>query len=181
MSSHRIKAHTIPESGFTLLELLITLLLVGIIAAWGLPNFQALGERTAQTSEVNRLQSAFSLARNAAISQRSEITVCPAAEGRKACDNEWSGELIIVRGDKTDSVQADDILRIIPAQENTQVSYSRGWTRIRYNSMGYTSGFNGSFTICSGGSVDRPQGKRLVLSQLGRLRIDEAPIDCSSR
>lgn len=169
---------TLPEHGFTLLELLITLLLVGIIAAWGLPNFQALGERTAQTSEVNRFQSAFSLARNTAINQRSQITVCPAAEGRTACDSEWSGELMIIKGDKTDSVQADDILRVIPAQENTAVTYSRGWSRIRYNSMGYTSGYNGSFAICSGKTAEESQGKKLVLSQLGRLRIDEAPIDC---
>ncbi|MGY2463698.1 GspH/FimT family pseudopilin [Vreelandella sulfidaeris] len=169
---------TLSRNGFTLLELLISLLLVGIIAAWGLPNFQALGERIAQTSEVNRFQSAFSLARNTAISQRSQITICPASEGRTACDSEWSGELMIIKGDKTDSVQADDILRVIPAQENTEVAYSRGWSRIRYNAMGYTSGYNGSFAICSGNSVESSMGKKLVLSQLGRLRIDEAPIDC---
>ncbi|CAN0594771.1 unnamed protein product, partial [Ectocarpus sp. 12 AP-2014] len=45
------KRCTALEGGFTLLELIITLLLVGIIAAWGLPSFQALGVRTAQTSE----------------------------------------------------------------------------------------------------------------------------------
>lgn len=165
------------EGGFTLLELMITLLLVGIIAAWGLPNFQALGNRTAQTSEVNRLQSTFALARNTAISQRSQITLCPAAEDRRACQNGWGGELMIVRGDNTDSISADDILRIVPAQQGTQVVYSRGWSRIRFSALGYTSGFNGSFAICSGSS-EGTQGKRLVLSQLGRLRIDEAPIDC---
>lgn len=178
MSDSRIETHMTPESGFTLLELLITLLLVGIIAAWGLPNFQALGERTAQTSEVNRFQSAFSLARNTAISQRSQLTLCPANEDRKACTNDWGGELMIVRGDKTDSIVAEDILRILPAQQGTQVSYSRGWSRIRYSPLGYTSGYNGSFAICSSSGAENAQGKKLVLSQLGRLRVDEAPIDC---
>lgn len=178
MSSFHIKMHTTPERGFTLLELLITLLLVGIIAAWGLPNFQALGERTAQTSEVNRLQSAFSLARNTAISQRRQVTLCPTTENREACADDWSGELMIVRGDKTESIAADDILRIMHAQQDTQVTYSRGWSRIRYSALGYTSGYNGSFAICSGSGTEDSQGKKLVLSQLGRLRIDEAPIDC---
>lgn len=178
MKGFRIKTRALPEGGFTLLELLITLLLAGIIAAWGIPNFQALGERTAQSSEVNRLQSAFSLARNTAISQRSKITLCPATENRKACDDDWSGELIIVQGDETKSIQAGDILRVLPTQQGTQVAYSRGWSRISYSPLGYTSGFNGSFTICSSNAAEGAQGKKLVLSQLGRLRIDEAPIDC---
>ncbi|WP_226251440.1 hypothetical protein [Halomonas sp. SBBP1] len=86
---------------------------------------------------------------------------------------------MIVRGDKTDSIIKDDILRMVPAQQNTQVTYSRGWSRIRYSPLGYTSGYNGSFSVCpSNGGAQGSQGKKLVLSQLGRLRIDGAPIDC---
>ncbi|MGO3004720.1 MAG: pilus assembly FimT family protein, partial [Halomonas sp.] len=91
MSEDQINIHTSLEGGFTLLELLVTLLLVGIISVWGVPRFQALGERSAQASEVNRLQSTFSLARNTAISQRSHITVCPTAGDRSACNNDWAG------------------------------------------------------------------------------------------
>lgn len=178
MSNCHIESKTMPEGGFTLLELLVTLLLVGIIAAWGLPNFQALGERITKTSEVTRFQSAFSLARNTAISQRRQLTLCPASENRKACTKDWSGELMILRGDKTYNIAEDDILRIVPAQKGTQVTYSRGWSRIRYSPLGYTSGYNGSFAICSSNGAEGSQGKKLVLSQLGRLRIDEAPIDC---
>lgn len=178
MGGHHNNAQRRSADGFTLLELLITLLLVGIVAAWGLPNLQALGKRTAQTSAVNRLQSAFALARNTAISQRRQMTVCPATQDHTTCDGQWSHALMIVKGDKTESIQADDILRVIPAQQDTDVAYSRGWSRIRYNTLGYTSGYNGSFTICSGSGAQGSQGKKLVLSQLGRLRIDETPIDC---
>ena len=85
---------------------------------------------------------------------------------------------MIVKGDQTDNIQTDDILHIMPAERGTRVTYSRGWSRIRYSSLGYTSGYNGSFAICSGNGAEESQGKKLVLSQLGRLRIDEAPIDC---
>lgn len=178
MSNNDSDTYPLFEGGFTLLELLITLLLVGIIAAWGLPNFQALGQRTAQSGEVNRLQSAFALARNTAISQRSQMTLCPATENHQACHNDWSGELMIVRGSQTEGIPADDVLRIVPAQQGTQIVYSRGWSRIRYSPLGYTSGYNGSFAICSTNGTEGSQGRKLVLSQLGRLRVDEAPIDC---
>ena len=178
MSYFHTATRTTKTSGFTLLELLVVLLLVGIIATWGVPKFQAFGERAAQTSEINRLQSAFSLARNTAISQRRQLTLCPASEDRKACAKDWSGELMIVLGNKTDSITDADIVRIVPAQQGTQVTYNRGWSRIRYSSLGYTRGYNGSFHICASNGEEGAQGKKLVLSQLGRLRIDEAPIDC---
>lgn len=88
-------------TGFTLIELLITLALMGILAAWGLPNFQALGERSAVASEVNRLQTVLTLARNTAITQRRDVTVCPINSARTAClsgTNNWSGELVVFTG-----------------------------------------------------------------------------------
>lgn len=167
-----------PSQGFTLLELLVVILLMGIMATLAMPSFIAFGERNALSAAVNQLQSTLAFARNTAITRRIEVTVCPADDDRSACGSEWSGELMVVKGNQTDNVQADDIVRVIATGQGTQVTYSRGWSRIRYSSLGFTSGYNGSFAICSGNGTEKSQGKKLVLSQLGRLRIDEAPIDC---
>ena len=44
------------NTGFTLLELLVALALMGMLAAWGLPSFQALGERSAVASPISTMK-----------------------------------------------------------------------------------------------------------------------------
>jgi type IV fimbrial biogenesis protein FimT len=160
--------------GFTLLELVIALLLISALAAWGIPNFQALGQNTAVTTDINRLQTAFSLARNTAITQRMTATVCPTNTARSACTNDWSNTLIVFKGDSTNKIDGEDIVRLFPANATTTVTYSRGTRRVSYSPLGHTSGFNGRFDICA----ESIRGRTLVLSRLGRLRIDETPAGC---
>ncbi len=162
------------SQGFTLLELVIALLLISALAAWGIPNFQTLGRNTAVTADINRLQTAFSLARNTAITQRMTTTICPANAAKNACTHDWSSVLLVIKGDSINQIHNADIVRVFPAQTATAISYNRGTRRVSYSPLGHTNGFNGSFDICT----DNGRGKRLVLSRLGRLRIDEAPIDC---
>ncbi|WP_404343599.1 GspH/FimT family pseudopilin [Vreelandella venusta] len=165
-------------TGFTLLELLVALALMGILAAWGLPNFQALGERSAVTSEVNRLQTILTLARNTAITQQSDITVCPASEGENACSDDWNNPVIIVQGDKTTSISDQDIVRVFAPTEGVHVT-KNGRTRIKYDSIGYTRGYNSTYTICPGNDQTAIPGATLVLSTLGRATTGEAPTSCA--
>ncbi|WP_301585736.1 GspH/FimT family pseudopilin [Halomonas alkaliantarctica] len=169
--------HGVPltrTQGFTLLELVITLLLISALAAWGIPSFQALGRNTAVTADINRLQTAFSLARNTAITQRITTTICPANAAKSACTRDWSNALLVVKGDSINHIRSNDIVRVFPAQATTAISYSRGTRRVSYSTLGHTNGFNGSFNLCA----ENTRGRKLVLSRLGRLRIDETPIDC---
>ncbi|SNY98641.1 GspH/FimT family pseudopilin [Halomonas sp. hl-4] len=166
--------------GFTLLELLVTLLIMGIIAAWGIPSFQALGERSARTGEASRLQTALGFARQTAISQRHPITLCPShgPQDTTRCGDQWNQTLMVIRGDQTEGISSADVLRSFPATERVDVNYSRGWRRIRYDALGHTSGFNGRFTLCPPSDTSRAKGSTLVLSQLGRWRMANAPAEC---
>ncbi|MFN2410270.1 MAG: GspH/FimT family pseudopilin [Halomonas sp.] len=166
--------------GFTLLELLVTLLIMGIVAAWGIPSFQALGERTARTGEANRLQTALGFARQTAITQRQPVTLCPIAGSQDTshCGENWSRTLMVIHGDQTEDIAAPDVLRTFPASERIDVRYSRGWRRIRYNELGHSSGYNGRFILCPQGEKSRARGSTLVLSQLGRWRMASSPTEC---
>ncbi|MCZ0928743.1 MULTISPECIES: GspH/FimT family pseudopilin [Halomonadaceae] len=167
--------------GFTLLELLVTLLVMGIIAVWGIPSFQALGERTARTGEINRLQTALGFARQTAITQRRSITLCPIADSQTTsrCGDNWSQALMVVRGDQTEDIATIDILRTFPASERIDIRYSRGWRRIRYDALGHSSGYNGRFILCPQGEKSRSRGSTLILSQLGRWRVAPSPTQCT--
>lgn len=164
--------------GFTLIEMLIALALMGILAAWGLPNFQALGERSAVASEVNRLQTALTLARNTAITQRSDVTVCPANEARNACTSNWSNPVMVVIGDKTSGIVGSEVVRVFPPTSGVNVT-KNGRSHMKYDSMGHVGpSFNSSYFICPMDEQTNVLGKRLRVSQLGRARVDEEPISC---
>lgn len=163
------------DKGFTLIELTVALLLIAALAAWGLPNFQAFGRNTALIGDINRMQTAFSLARNTAITQRTNVTICPANPNRSACISDWSEAIMVLTNDLSRPIHHSDIVRIFPSQSITTITYSRGRQRVSYNSLGQTSGYNGSFTICA---QRDGTGRKLILSQFGRLRVDDTPIRC---
>ena len=174
------------NTGFTLLELLVALALMGMLAAWGLPSFQALGERSAVASEVNRLQTALTLARNTAITQRSDVTVCPINKDRNDClsdtDN-WSGELVVFIGKPSESIPNQNIVRFFTAtsgatsisRTNANVSY------LYYTYLGKVGYGARTLDICPTNELTQTSGKSLVINPPGRARVDEDPISCGDK
>ncbi|CAM4019022.1 GspH/FimT family protein [Vreelandella rituensis] len=121
-----------------------------------------------------RIKKALSLVRNTAITRQSKITLCPANAKGDACENDWSGPLVIVDDPSgNDEFSADTILRTLPATPNVTVTYNREWKRMRYGILGHASCYNGRFTVCPA----QGNGSEVILSQLGRVRI-KADIPC---
>lgn len=63
------------SSGFTMIELLITIAILGIILAFAVPSFQTMIENNRVTSEANTLLSAVNLARTEAIKRGAVVSV----------------------------------------------------------------------------------------------------------
>ncbi|MDC8444038.1 GspH/FimT family pseudopilin [Halomonas aquamarina] len=171
------------NTGFTLLELLVALALMGMLAAWGLPSFQALGERSAVASEVNRLQTALTLARNTAITRRSYATLCPVNNTRTACisdTDDWSGELVVFAGTQEGDIPEEDIVRFFPPTTGarTRSATLASDSQITYSALSRTR--NRRLHICPSQSSEGQQGKEIVIFMAGRARVDEDPISCSN-
>ena len=68
------------QNGFTLYELMITLLIVGVILSLGIPNMRAYSQNSRMTSAANDFHAAFHLARSEASRAKTNITICASAD-----------------------------------------------------------------------------------------------------
>ena len=77
---------TSKTAGFTLIELMITLVLAAVLLAWGVPSFQRFMERTTLSSETNTWVGMLNYARNEAITRGEKVTICRSAAPPENCD-----------------------------------------------------------------------------------------------
>lgn len=87
------------ENGFTLIELMIVLALVGFLAAIAVPNFRSTIQTNRVTTQANALIAAFNLARSEAIKRGVAITVCSSGPNTfTACNNNtnWTNGWIVI-------------------------------------------------------------------------------------
>lgn len=107
------------QTGFTLYELLTTMLIVGVVLTLGVPNMQAFRQNSRMTSAVNDLHSAFHQARSEASRAKSNITICSSADSMDpipTCGGEYENGWIIFEDTNGDIVldAGENIIRRFP-------------------------------------------------------------------
>ncbi len=83
-------------AGFTLIELMITLVVLAALIALGLPSFQSAIRSNRVTTASNELLTAFSLARSEAIRNTRGSAICASANGT-SCGNDWNAGWLVWR------------------------------------------------------------------------------------
>lgn len=82
------------QAGFTLYELLITVLIVGVILTLAVPNMQGFTQNSRMTSTANDMHAAFHLARSESSRAKTNITICPSADA-SSCGGTWDQGYIV--------------------------------------------------------------------------------------
>ena len=157
--------------GFTLYEILITLLLMALLAGLGLPELGKLVARNRISTEVNALFHAIHLARKESIMRRQVVSICPSNDGtRCAPGGDWSrGWIMFNNRDRDEPPQIDagePVLQVHGVGEDVRITANRRGFTLRATQKRAT---NGTIVVCDAASRVAP--KALVVSYTGRPRV----------
>ena len=177
------------QSGFTLYELLITMLVIGIVLTVGIPNLGVFTQNSRITSTANDLHSSFYLGRSEAARSKSNITICASANSMAAaaaCGGTFDGGWIIfidLNGDIQRAGAGENVLRRHPPIPDTiDISTNAGANYFSFAPTGLGRGDIGGLpsvqtaVICDGrGNVVAAGGNSaarfLVITPIGRATV----------
>jgi type IV fimbrial biogenesis protein FimT len=112
------------QDGFTIYELLITMILIGIILSVGVPSMSSFMQNSRISGTANDLHSSFQLARSEAARSKNNITICASANSMEvapACGGTFEEGWIIfidLNGDLARGGAGENVIRAHPAVDN---------------------------------------------------------------
>jgi type IV fimbrial biogenesis protein FimT len=175
--------HTRFVTGFTLLELLITVAVGAIVLGLGVPMMGSLLAANRVAGQVNALRGALALTRSEAIRRNTQVVLCKSADG-KHCGRKqaWSrGWMVYVdRNENHTREEKEPVVLVHGALSKGHTLNYRGFgshNYIVYRPTGYTQ-MNGTFEICATNAPDF--SKALILMKTGRVRLSKTRPDGSS-
>lgn len=159
------------QRGFTLYELLLTLLLAALLAGLAIPSFSASLARGRQAAEVDALFHAVHRARKESVMRRKVVSVCPSLNGQQChSSKDWSSGWLLFENRDRDSPP-----RVDPGEPVLQRHIADGAVQISANRRGFTlratflRATNGTLVFCD--PQRRIEPKALIISYTGRPRV----------
>lgn len=152
--------------GFTLIELMITIAIMGIVIGIGFPSFQSMIVNSRLTTQSNNLVGALNIARSESVKRGKFVVV-------KKVTTSWQGGWEVFVDDDKDQTK-DSGEEIIKSYEALVTGYSinvtTGYTNHIYYRPDGRSNTNGSFYVCS--PAQEEKFKRIVIASSGRIRSE---------
>jgi len=178
-------AHGVRQQGFSMTELIVVMLIVGILAAIGAPSFKYVTTSNRIAAEINGLVGDLEYARSLAIKQGEIVTVCASASGA-ACDggNNWQSGWIVFLDSSTAGARGtldagEAIVRVQPAfnppGDTLLPLGGANLNAVSFNRVGYGSllGNAGTVTLALHDSSNTSQWTRCVqLSAVAMLTVE---------
>ena len=158
------------NSGFTLIELMVTVAIAGIVLAFGLPSLETYIKNDRLTSQINTFVSHLAYARSEAVLRSQQVILC-ASSNTTSCVGNWGdGWMLFVDADNSSSLTANDpVLRVKQTLSGPNTLTSTMGTSFIYDSRGFAAGGNnGTFSLCDDRGVAHV--KSIAISNTGRVR-----------
>ena len=171
-----MKINTRSIRAFTLIEMIVTVVVVAIIMTMAVPSFNSHIQNSRAIATANNLFFALKLARSEAIKRAVSVSVCPAGNVNfTACGSDWTqGWLVFVNSDENSVFQNNTVEPLIRSEQVTGSNYTitplPNTSVITFNSSGFAQTGNTTFTVQAAGCVT-DHARTVSISTTGRTFI----------
>ena len=160
------------HSGFSLIELMMTLGIAGIVLAFAIPNMSEFVKNERLSAATNSLLTDIMLARSKAVERNQPVIIC-ASDDQATCTNGGYEEGWIVAVDTDSDGTGDEIIKVQQAIEGNVVydQGGAGLSVISFDSRGFlpTGANTGTISICDDRTDPDDFAHTISLSATGRV------------
>lgn len=145
------------QQGFTLIELMVTLTVAGILIGVAVPSFQGFIKRNQAESLQSQVASAVATARTEAASRNTFISICASDDGED-CGGDWNNGWIVFENPNKDTSRDTDEMLVATFENTSSSSFdvaegqdiSNKLDQLTFNQQGFLVGENSVLvTICN--------------------------------
>lgn len=172
------------ERGFTLIEMMVGIGLTALLMSMAIPALNLFVSNARQTGAINDFVSSMHVARSAAVTTNSRVTVCASSNGSSCQAVPWDrGWIVFSDLDSDQFLDADeDIISQSDGIEDLSIASNEFSQFVMYRPNGRVmnasiTGNSGQFTVCDGRGTDR--AKVVIIDLSGRPRLSEYRADGS--
>ena len=166
------------NSGYTLIELMIVIGIVGIFLSYAVPGFQNLMSHHRLNAAMSKMSYSIKLARQEASIRHKDVRICASEDGL-FCNGkkDFSTGWIIYVDDSKKPFRSptDELLAQYGPTKNVSIKYNRG-REVKLNKFGRV-GLNGSINFCP--KSNKKLAKRLVIIHSSRIRSSLKGVRCN--
>lgn len=152
-----------PERGFTLVELMVAIAVLGILSTIALPSFSEMILSNKLRSYANNLVASTYLARSEALKSNAVVTLCVSTGGTSCASGGWEQGWIVLRG-------ATVIQRQQAVAAGYKISEAAGLTSLNFQPTG-VGATQATLTICRATPTAGSQERVVTISVTGRPSV----------
>jgi len=151
------------QNGFTLIELMVTLVVATILITVAVPGMQSMIESNKVVTAANSISSVMNLARSEAAKRAVNVTACVSNDQASCTGATWNqGWLVWADLNNNASLDAGEIIQVgsaLPASTNVTATVAS----IAFDSTGFASAAN-TWKVCDSGSGNVGYEVKLLVS-----------------